>query len=205
MWVPPTLASFSNHLNFTSMENLPTPYIVGLVKKISKKTKRSHFEVYFSSRVRTVNSSKKSYLKNAVSYTASTKSLTHMRGYLTIWDDRSKACSHTHPYFVEMLADHGLKFTDFQKDPMKKGLYRLASPVPSSIYEFGSEVISRQTGKPVPGVYEMVISEQDDEEFDLDNLTVAKLKTLSSDYAIDIPASVKSKSDIISFLKDQLA
>lgn len=188
------------------MQNLPTPYIVGLVKKTSKKTKKSHFEVYFSSRVRQANTSKKSYLKNAVNYSASTRSTTHMRGYLTIWDDKSKACSHNHPYFVEMLADHGLKFSDFQKDPVKKGLFRLPSPAPTEIFEFGSAIISRQTGKPVPGVYEIIQAEQDDEEdLQLESLTVSKLRDLASDYSIDIPKDVKLKSEIISFLKDQLA
>jgi hypothetical protein len=188
------------------MQNAPQAYIVGLVKKTSKKTKRSHFEVYFSSRVRQASSSKKSYLKNSVNYTASTRSTTHMRGYLTIWDDRSKACSHTHPYFVEMLADHGLKFSDFQRDPVKKGLFRLSQPVPTEIFEFGSAIISRTTGNPVPGVFEIVQAEQDDEEdLQLDSLTVSKLRDLASDYSIDIPADVKLKSEIISFLKDQLA
>ncbi len=89
---------------------------------------------------------------------------------------------------------------------MKKGLFRLPSPVPSEVYEFGSAIISRETGKPVPGVFEMAIAEQDDEpEFELGNLTVPKLKALASDYSIDIPAEVRLKSDIISFLKDQLA
>ena len=189
------------------MQNAPQAYIVGLVKKTSKKTKRSHFEVYFSSRVRKANTSKKSYLKNSVNYTSSTRQNAHMRGYLTIWDDRSKACSHNHPYFVEMLADHGLKFSDFHRDPVKKNLFRLSSPVASEVYEFGSAIISRQTGKPVPGVFEMVIAEQEDDEdhLDLENLTVAKLRDLASDYSIEIPKDCKLKSDIISHLKDQLA
>ena len=188
------------------MKNAPQAYIVGMVKKTSKKTKRSHFEIYFSSRVRTANSSKKSYLKNAVSYTASTRTNAHMRGYLTIWDDKSKACSHNHPYFVEMLEDHGLKFSDFQKDPVKKGLYRLPCPVASDVYEFGSPIISKETGKPVANVFEIIVQQQDDEhDFELENLTVSKLKSLAADYSIDIPADVRLKSDIISFLKDQLA
>ncbi len=188
------------------MQNAPQAYIVGLVKKTSKKTKRSHYDVYFSSRVRSSNSSKKSYLKNAVNYTSSTRQNAHMRGYLTIWDDRSKPCSHTHPYFVEMLSDHGLKFSDFQRDTVKKGLYRLSEPVPSDIFQFGSAIISRQTGKPVPGVFEMIIAEQDEEPLpELSSLTVSKLRELAADYSISIPASLKVKSDIISFLEDQLS
>ena len=188
------------------MQNLPTAYLVGLVKKVNKRTKKSYYQLYFSSRVRQVNTSKKSYLKNSVNYTSSTRQNAHMRGYLTIWDDRNNPCNFNHPYFVECLKDHGLEFKDFIKDTTKKGLSRLPSPVPSEIFEFGSAVISRETGKPVPGVFEIIQSEQDDEQdLHLDNLTVAKLKDLADSYSITLPSSVKAKADIISFLKDQLA
>lgn len=190
------------------MENLPTPYIVGLVKQTSRKTKKSHYQIYLSSRVQRKSSSKLSFQRNARGSSHATKLNPRMRGYLTIWDDRNKPCGKAHPYFVEALQFHGLKFSDFVEDKDKEGLYRLPRPVASTVYEFGAQEVSRKTGKLVPFNYEIVpVEPADDEEdhLDLENLTVAKLRDLSSDYSIDIPKDVKLKSDIISFLKDQLA
>ena len=190
------------------MQNLPTPYIVGLVKQISRKTKKSYYQIYFSSRVRLQTKSKISFLKNAARYSPSTKSNAHMRGYLTIWDDRGRPCGANHPYFKECLDAHGLKFSDFVKDKDKKGLFRLPSPVMTEIYEFGGAEINRKTGQQVAYNFEIVPAEQEEDdqpELDLEALTVSKLKSMAADYSIEIPRDCKLKSDIISHLKDQLS
>jgi hypothetical protein len=191
------------------MQNLPQAYLVGLVKKVSKKSKRTFYQLLFSSKVQSKGKLRYSY--GQLNYTAETQQVPLCKGTFTCWDQKNQPAGREHKHFVQALKDHGVVFSDFVqstnkgKNGKQVPVLYLQKPVKSPMFIFGAPKLA-EDGKPVPNYYQMNIDQGDEQPLpELTSLTVSKLRELAADYSISIPASLKVKSDIISFLEDQLA
>jgi len=120
MWVPPACAIFSNHLKLKIVND--TILIVGLIKKTLRKSKKTYYQVYLSTKARRPGQSSASYGKNSTAFLSSSNGSATLskRGYFTIWDDNNQPCSVNHPYFKDFFTDHGLDFSDFKQETLNK-------------------------------------------------------------------------------------
>ena len=143
--------------------------IVGLIKKILRKSKRTYYQIYLSTKARRPSQSSASYGKNSTAFMSSSNGSGTLskRGYFTIWDDNNQPCSVNHPYFKDFFTDHGLDFSDFvQGDPVKvKGKLRPSAvfrctPTETDKFEFAEPQVNSKTGKIIPGLYGVQMAEE---------------------------------------------
>lgn len=143
--------------------------IVGLIKKILRKSKRTYYQIYLSTKARRSGQSSSSYGKNSTAFISSSNGSATLskRGYFTIWDDKNQPCSVNHPYFKDFFSDHGLEFSDFVQDPdvQEKGKLRKSpvfrcAPVETEKFEFSEPQVNSKTGKIIPGLFGVQMAEE---------------------------------------------